>query len=286
MVNMSNRFDLGMGLNRDRIESALLAHRHEGCLQCAERLHVGSRTHVLVAGEERQAINVPHRHDRTVEAPGLPGCCRPLLALDRVSVDIVARKPVFRRDQVGGDALRHEVGWDGDGRIDRPRPPRGADPDAAHRLDTAAHRAILLPGHDLGRGEINSVEAGRAEPVDLDARHVVAIACGQRRGACDVATRFPDRIDAAEHHVVDKGGVEVVTRPKCFEGRRSQPQRRDLVQQSVRLATPAGSADVIIDEGIRHGDLVAGQGVPRCLPSLPKRAMQGYLGWEPASTPT
>ena len=59
-------------------------------------------------------------------------------------------------------------------------------------------------------GEIHRVEAGSAEAVDLHARHRVAIAGDERRRARDVAAGLADRIDAAQHHVIDQRGIEVV----------------------------------------------------------------------------
>ena len=68
----------------------------------------------------------------------------------------------------------------------------------------------MLAGHHLRRGEVHRVEARRAEAIDLHARHLVAEAGDERRRARDVAAGFADRIDAAEHHVVDQRGVELV----------------------------------------------------------------------------
>ena len=66
------------------------------------------------------------------------------------------------------------------------------------------------PDITCGGGEIHRVEARGAEAVDLHARDRVAVARMQRRGARDVAAGFADRIDAAEHHIVDQFGVELV----------------------------------------------------------------------------
>ena len=127
-----------------------------------------------------------------------------LLALDRIGVDVVAREAVFGGDQVGRDALRQEVGLHRDRRIDRPGAAGGADADAAHGFDAAADRHVVLAGHHLRRGEVDGVEPRGAEAVDLHARHRVAVARHQRGGARDVAARLADRIDAAQHDVVDQ----------------------------------------------------------------------------------
>ena len=147
---------------------------------------------------------------------------RALLRLDRIGVDIVAREAVFRRDQIGRDALRQEVGGDGDARIDRPCAARRAHADAAHGFDAAADGDVLHARHHLRGGEVHGVEARGAEAVDLHARHLLAEAGLQRRGARDVAARLADRIDAAEHHVLD----QLRDRDRCACGSHRASSRR------------------------------------------------------------
>ena len=60
------------------------------------------------------------------------------------------------------------------------------------------------------RREVDGVEPGGAEAVDLHAGDRVAVAGVERRGARDVAARLADRIDAAQHHVVDQRRIELV----------------------------------------------------------------------------
>ena len=165
---------------------------------------------MLVLGEQGDAVDVFHRQHRIGKAALVPGRGGALLALDRIGIDVVAREAVFGRDEVGGNALRHEIGSQRDLRIDRPGAAGGADADAAHGFDAAADRHLMLPGHDLGRGKIDRIETGRAEAVDLHARHAVAIAGAKRRRARDVAARLADRIDATHDHVIDQRRVELV----------------------------------------------------------------------------
>ena len=120
MVDVIDELHIGMRGCRHRIEAAHLAHLHEGGLELAERLHVGLRPHMLVFGKDGQAVDVPHRHDGLGKAPLVPGFRGALLRFDRIGIHVVARKTVFRRDQIGRDALRQEVGGDGEARIDGP----------------------------------------------------------------------------------------------------------------------------------------------------------------------
>ena len=151
VMDVIDVFDVRMRLDGDRIEAAEFAHLHERRLQRGERLHGRARTHVLVLGQDGQPVDVLDRHDRAIEAALVPRRRRALLALHRIGVDVVARKSVFGRDQVGGNALRQEIMRDRDRRIDRPGAARGADADPAHGFDAAADRHVLLPGHDLRR---------------------------------------------------------------------------------------------------------------------------------------
>ena len=211
---------------------------------------------MLVARQDGQAVRILHRDHRSAEVTLLPGHRRALLALDRVFVALRARETVFGRDQVGGDALRHEIGFQRDRGIDRPGAAGGADADAAHGFDAAADRHVVLSRHDLRGGEIHRVETRRAEAVDLHARHLVAVVRDDRRDARDVAAGFADRIDAAEHDVVDQRGVERVALLDRGKRLRREIERGHLMQRAVGLAAPARRAHVIVDEGVGHGTLL------------------------------
>src|SRR3984957_19492721 len=109
-MNMDDALDIRMRLNGDSVEAALLAGNDKGRLEGGKRLHIGARAHMLVALEHRQAIDVEDWRDRVLEPAFLPGRRGALLRLSRVSVDVVAREPVFCCNKVGRDALRHEIG--------------------------------------------------------------------------------------------------------------------------------------------------------------------------------
>ncbi len=210
---------------------------------------------MLVLVENGEAVDILHRHDCVLEAALFPGLACALLALHRIGIDVVPGEAVLGRDQVGRDALRHEIGVDGDGRIDRDAEARGAHADAGHALDAAADRHLLLAGHHLRRGKVHRIEARGAEAVDLDARHRGAEAGIHGGEARNVTAGLAHRIDHAEHHVVDAVGSEIVAllqRPQRHGGQR---QRGDFVQRAVGLALAARGADVIVDICFRHDAL-------------------------------
>jgi hypothetical protein len=204
----------------------------------------------------RQAVDVLHRHHRILEAALVPGLGGALLALHRIGIDVVARKAVFGRDQVGRDALRHEIGRHRDRRIHRPGAAGGADADPAHRFGAAADHEFMLPAHDLGGGEIHRIEARGAEAADLDAGNGFAETGLERRKARDIGAGLADRIDHAEHDVVDNVFGQMVALLECLQRHRGQRQRGHLMQRAVGLAAAARRANVIVDICLRHDALL------------------------------
>ena len=211
---------------------------------------------MLVLGENGEAVDVLHRHHGILEAAFVPGFCRALLALHRIGIDVVARKTVFGGDQVGRDALRHEVGRHRHRRVHRPGAAGGADADAAHRFGTAADDEVVLAAHDLGGGEIHRIEAGGAEAADLDAGNGLAEAGVHGREARDVGAGFADRIDHAEDDVIDDVLLEIVAFLQRLQRHRGQRQRGDLMQRAIGLAAAARRANVIVDICLRHEALL------------------------------
>ena len=65
-----------------------------------------------------------------------------------------------------------------------------------------------------------------------------------------------DRIDHAEHDVVDDVFAQIVAVLERLQRHGGERQRRDLVQRAVRLAAAARGADVIVDIGLGHDALL------------------------------
>ncbi len=97
----------------------------------------------------------------------------------------------------------------------------------------------MLAGHDLSSCEIHRIEAGCAKPIDLYAGDLVAETGDQSRRARDVAARLADRIDAAEHHVIDQSGIELIAVLDRRQHLRREIERGHLVQRSVGFAASA-----------------------------------------------
>ncbi len=74
----------------------------------------------------------------------------------------------------------------------------------------APDNEFVLTAHDLGRGKIHRVEARSAETIDLNAGNGLPEARLDRCEPGDVGAGFADRIDHAEHDVIDDICAEVV----------------------------------------------------------------------------
>ena len=207
---------------------------------------------MLVLVENGEAVDVLDRDHRIPEAAFFPRFRGALLALHRVSIDVVAGEAVLGRDQIGRDALRHEVGRHRHRRIHRPRRARRHDADTAHGFRAAADCEFVLARHHLRRGEIHRIESRRAKTVDLHARHRGAEAGIHGGKARDVAAGLADRIDHAENDIIDTVLRQVVALLERLQRRGGERQRRHLMQRTIDLAPAAWSADVIVDKGLRH----------------------------------
>ncbi len=113
----------------------------------------------------------------------------------------------------------------------------------------------MLPTHHLRGGKIHGIEAGSAEAADLHAGHALAEAGLQRGEAGDVGSRLADRIDHAEHDVIDDVFLQIVAFLQRLQRHGGKRQRRDFVQRAVGLAAAARGAHVIVDECLRHDGL-------------------------------
>ena len=252
-MDMDDALDIGIALDGNVIEAELRADTLEGGVERAERLHVGLRPHMLVLRQHDLVVDVLDRHDRLLEPAVLPGRRGALLGLDGIGIDIVAREAFAGCDQVGADALGHEIDRHGDRRVHGIGAAVRAHRHAAHALDAAADRQIGLAGHDLRRRHIAGVEAGGAEAVDLDAGRLLVVARLQGGEPGDIGALFADRHDAAQDDVVDLRRVQIAAVAQGRQGLAGQIDRRDLVQGAVGLAAAARRAHGVEDVGIGHG---------------------------------
>ena len=201
--------------------------------------------------QDVEAQLVLHRHDGFGEALFLPGLGGALLAFHGIAVDIIAGETVLGRDQVGGDALGHDVMVEGDFRIGAHGPAIGAHRHARHGFDTAANGEIGFAGHDFRGRHVHGFQAGGAETVELIARRRLGIVRIDHGGAGNVRALLTHRRDHAHDDVVHEGGVEIVAVPDRLELLGGQLQRGDLVERSVLLLA-ARRARGVVNIGFGH----------------------------------
>ena len=101
-------------------------------------------------------------------------------------------------------------------------PPEAPMPTRDIDFDAAGNDDLVGALRDLGRAEIDGVEARGAEARDLHARRLGVVAGLEGGGARDHRAGLADRIDAAEDDVVDRAGVEPVAVAQRFQ----RPWRR------------------------------------------------------------
>ena len=94
----------------------------------------------------------------------------------------------------------------------------GSEGHARHRLDPARDHDVGLAGHDLHRGEVESLQSRGAHPVHARARDGLRESGDQGREAPDVQALLVDLGHAAEDDVLDQLGLD----PRAVDER---PQR-------------------------------------------------------------
>ena len=168
--------------------------------------------------------------------------------VEREVVDSVAVEPLDRRDEVGRDALGHQL---------EPLPQRrvaGAEVDRAilgrparHHLDAGTDDEILMPGLDAHRGERHRLLAGAAEAVERDARRLHRPAGGQHRHPADAHPLVTSRVAVADDDVVDVVRVEPDPIAQGVEHLRQQLLGVDVVERAIGL-TPAPRRPHTVDD--------------------------------------
>ncbi len=169
MMDVIHLFDVGMFKDRDVVESRhLFAHANEGRIERAERLHIGFRSHQFIMIENSFANDILDRQDGFLKALFIPSFLGALLAFNRIGINIIAAIAIFCGDQIGGNALRHEIFLKDERRISHSAHAVAAHWDTAHGFDTATNSQIGFTGFHFGCCKIDRFETRTAETVHLN----------------------------------------------------------------------------------------------------------------------
>ncbi len=135
------------------------------------------------------------------------------------------------------------------------RPAVGEHRHARDALDAASDHQSRLPREDLGRAEVDRVDPRGAEPVDRDARNVVAEALEQHRGAREVGALSIHLRGAAEDHVFGElwEGWGAFTKPSEHGAREGERAQRRQGAAGAGLASRRAKAVEHIDVASAHG---------------------------------
>ena len=248
MVDMVDPLQFGVAEQGDGVEAwHLLAHRGEGGLERAQRLHRGFGTHMFVMVEDDLAHHVANGDDRFGEAALVPRHLGALLALDGIGVGIVAADAEFGGDDVRANALGREIGFVRDRRVHGERAAIRRHGHAAHGFDAATDGEQGFARQYFRSGDVDGFEAGGAEAVDLDAWRGEGIIGVEDGGAGDVRPLLTDRRDAAQNDVVDIDGVDRGAIADRLQHLGRELDRGDFVQRTVRLAPATGCPDGVVN---------------------------------------
>jgi hypothetical protein len=111
---------------------------------------------------------------------------------------------------------------------------------------------ILPAGAHLLRCDIDGLEAGSAEAIELHAGGMPVPARRERSGLGDARALLADRRHATHDHVVDLRGIEVVALLQLLQHSGQQRDRLHLVQRAVLLALAARRAQRVENHRFGH----------------------------------
>src|SRR5579859_6842410 len=177
---------------------------------------------------------------------------REAMAADAELVHLLAGHTVLPRDQLGGDALGHEVIELG--QLWREWRARrdcvGAHRHAAHRLDSAGDGHVAHTRLDEVGREMNGLLARSALAVNRGRGRREWKAGGQPRVASDVEALLAGLAHAAKHDVIDLARLDARAPHELLQHQRGEDDGVNVLELAVAPAD--GRTDGLDDYGFTH----------------------------------
>ncbi len=195
---------------RARRDLAVLLAEDRG--ELAELLEVGVPAGALVV-LDGLAVLVPgfagDRDDLAGQEAAVLGCDGPVVGLQAVGVELLAREAPLVRDALGALTLVEHVPVLQELRREVAPVGVAADGHGAHVLDTAREHQVLLTRHHTHGAEVEGLLAAAAHAVERHPASVQRELGGEPGQASDVRALLSDLGDAAHHEVLDEALVDV-----------------------------------------------------------------------------
>ncbi len=221
-------------------------------------LHGGVRAHVSRRDPgSSDAELVLHRHDALLEAARLPRLRGALLALHGVGVDVGAGEAVLGRDQIGGNALRDEIGFMGDRGIGGPAPP--VEPIGTRLMASTPPPMVISASPDF---YFRGGDVARLPNREAQKRSICTPATFSSYSAFSTAMRemllpcSPIGDSARRDRRHRLSSVEIVAVAHGLQHLRRQRQRRHFMQRTDVLAFAARRRDRVKNIGFSHRSLL------------------------------
>ena len=124
----------------------------EGWFQSAERLHIGARAHEFIMRQNGDPVDIFDRNYGFGKPVLIPGGFGTFLTFNGKRIALIARKPVFCRDNIGANTLGNEILIEGDAGIHGNRAAIAGHWHAAHAFDSACNISLSrAAAHLIGR---------------------------------------------------------------------------------------------------------------------------------------
>ena len=197
-------------------------------------------------GQHGEAVLIQHGNHR-FEIALFPRLGSQLLRADGEFIHLLAAETFDGGYQIGADALGHKAGLEIDLGVERPGSAIGTHRHPRHGLDAPGHDQFFPAGAHLHGRHVDRLGTRGAKAIDLHTGHAHVPTGIEDGGAGNICALVADGRDAAKHHVVHLGGVQVVALLQFLQEGAQQFNRGDFVKRAILFALAPGRANGIVN---------------------------------------